>query len=413
MGACAQQFAASLALGDAGVLVGPSPYPQSVDSLHFPALSYESFPASFSEAQSAQVLAEILDSVLRDDDVAYTHMTSAGLAAALISHPHQVYMSHATQLQIGAHIPGVVTREKVPDWFIPALTAEYQILRHIVSQSGIVVTATDWEAQEICKLYADVDPLGHPSVAAISEGWRLPTTQLNLSYFRKVPLGINAALFCPSERERRRESHRPQQIHRHNMPENAIIIGTLGRVDPQKDVLKTVSVFNSLVESAAPSIRDRLFLLIAGPFSVDTAGNPSGYYKDVLTRVEQLGLTAKTRFTGAVNAADILSVFDYGISTSCYESCGLVRIEKGASGLPVVCSAIPAYVELNGGRDGPMFLSNSDTELADFLLGLIHNPNARAEYVARCVADCQEYTWQRSARVLYETVITPLLSRTR
>ncbi len=125
-----------------------------------------------------------------------------------------------------------------------------------------------------------------------------------------------------------------------NIPQDAFVVGHVGRFDPQKN-------HRFIVEIAAETCR-RLppahFLLVGdGPLR-----------PEIESRVAQLGLSDRVHFTGArADVPHLMRSFDAFILPSLFEGLGLVCVEAQAAGVPTFisdgvpqeASLIPALIQ--------------------------------------------------------------------
>jgi glycosyltransferase involved in cell wall biosynthesis len=111
------------------------------------------------------------------------------------------------------------------------------------------------------------------------------------------------------------------------IPPDAYVIGTLGRLDPNKRI-------DLAIEAAAPLLSDRRKMLIVG----------RGEESERLTQVAaRHGVADHVIFGGyQADMAAMLSAFDLNLTTSEQETFGLSVLEALASGLPVCYTTCPA-----------------------------------------------------------------------
>ena len=111
-----------------------------------------------------------------------------------------------------------------------------------------------------------------------------------------------------------------------NIPDNAPVLGHVGRFDPVKNHLFILDVFKCLCQKHPDA---RLVLTGDGPTQ-----------KSVEKAVEQAGMTDRVIFTGSrQDVYRLYSAFDVFIFPSIYEGLPLTLIEAQCSGLPCVISS--------------------------------------------------------------------------
>lgn len=116
--------------------------------------------------------------------------------------------------------------------------------------------------------------------------------------------------------------------------ESTMLIGTVGRLEPQKNQMRLLDIFSSILERNRDSR-----LILVGSGSLET---------EIKTRINNLGLSEKVILTGPrKDVNDLLSGFDVFALTSFSEGLGIVLVEAQASGLPCVFTdTIPSEVDL-------------------------------------------------------------------
>lgn len=117
------------------------------------------------------------------------------------------------------------------------------------------------------------------------------------------------------------------------LPEQAWVIGNVGRLHPDKDQATLIRAF----ADALPTLPENSLLVIAGKGRLET---------ELKALVETLGISPQVRFLGQVpQARRYFTAFDAFALSSDHEPFGMVLLEAMAAGLPVVCS------DCGGGRE--------------------------------------------------------------
>ena len=81
------------------------------------------------------------------------------------------------------------------------------------------------------------------------------------------------------------------------------------------------------------------------------------------------------------------------------ESFGIVLIEAMASGTPVVATSIPGYASvLTHGQEGLLASPENPRSLADALLGLLTDRQARLKMAQNGLATAEQYSWENVSR---------------
>ncbi len=109
------------------------------------------------------------------------------------------------------------------------------------------------------------------------------------------------------------------------IPENALVVGHVGRFNGQKNHEFLVKIFNELNK-----IDKNTYLVLVGT---------GASFENIKKQVRDYGLNENVIFTGAIdNVSDYLSAFDIMLLPSLYEGLPLVVIEWQISGLPCIIS---------------------------------------------------------------------------
>ena len=146
--------------------------------------------------------------------------------------------------------------------------------------------------------------------------WGVPARKITV-----IPNGLDFSSldFNPAARASVREQF--------SISPDAYVIGTLGRLDPNKRI-------DLAMEAAAPLLGDKVKLLIIG------RGEESEHLEQVAAR---LGVADHVIFGGyQADMTAMLSAFDLNLTTSLQETFGLSVLEALANGLPVLYTACPA-----------------------------------------------------------------------
>ncbi len=139
--------------------------------------------------------------------------------------------------------------------------------------------------------------------------------------------GANTARFAPASPERRRELRA-----RFGLPENARVLGTMGRASAQKDPLTLYRAF-----AAASNCNSELKLFHVGRGELDD---------EVNRFIAQRGLSDRVvRLPYLSTPADFYQVVDGFILTSRYEGLSLALLEALSCNLPLILSRAPGNGE--------------------------------------------------------------------
>lgn len=162
---------------------------------------------------------------------------------------------------------------------------------------------------------------------------------------------------------------------------------TVSTLHPHKNLDTLLRAFRMFHED-----RPEYRLVIAGLKGFDAGG--------IEALCKSLRLSDAVSFTGWIPRADLLNLFAAAsafVYPSRFEGFGMPVLESLASGLPTVCSRIPALVEIAGDA-ARFFAPESVGDLNDALHEITSDPAARSRLAEAGIRRAQSLTWQRTAR---------------
>lgn len=174
---------------------------------------------------------------------------------------------------------------------------------------------------------------------------------------RVVPNFVDIDRFQPSPG--RRETLRAEL----DIPADAFVVGSVGRLDTQKEPLQVLDVFDRLWQSGL-----RGYLLFCGQGPLDQAARSAADHYPWRDRVRFLGFR---RDTEAVFAA-----LDVHLLLSRQEGFGIATAEAMACGVPVVATEVPGTRDVLRGTDAGLLLDYGDMAgAAEQIAALWRNPD--------------------------------------
>ncbi len=200
---------------------------------------------------------------------------------------------------------------------------------------------------------------------------------------RQIYNGVDRERFHP------RGEHRPGLLPGGFLPDDAVVIGTVGRLVEVKDQRTLVQAFADLVDSD-PGLRARLRLLIVG----------DGPLRGALeAQAEALGVSDLLWLPGdRDDVAVLLREIDVFVLPSLAEGISNTVLEAMASGLPVIATRTGGNPELvEDGVNGRLFPVGDAQALAAQLAQLARDPSARQVMggQSRARVDAQ-FNWTRA-----------------
>ena len=148
-----------------------------------------------------------------------------------------------------------------------------------------------------------------------------------------------------------------------NVPDGSFIIGTAGRLFPEKGI----GIF---LEAASLLLRQRsdTFFLVAGDGPLLT---------DLLMKAKELGIDKNVLFLGFTDRIfEYLSILDIFVLSSLTEGLPMVLLEAMYAGCPVVCSRVGGIPEvIDDETSGFCIEPNNPQILSEKLLALLKDPS--------------------------------------
>jgi sugar transferase (PEP-CTERM/EpsH1 system associated) len=222
--------------------------------------------------------------------------------------------------------------------------------------------------------------------------WLRETCKVPAGKIAHIPNGVDTEKFCPLQ------SRRSEQVAANGqssavadimavralrydlgIPPEAIVVGSIGRLDPVKDFPTLLKGFKQISRR-----RPQLALVIVG----------DGPIRLELARVtDELGLNPSVKWLGERNdIPELLRSFDVFVQSSLFEGMSNTILEAMASGLPVIATDTGGNAELvQSGKNG-MVIPVGDVEalaealheyVSDTVLRKVHGENSRNRAVAQ------------------------------
>ena len=211
-----------------------------------------------------------------------------------------------------------------------------------------------------------------------------------------VPPGVDHAFFSPGDRRGARAAL--------GLGDHPVLLFA-GRIQPLKGLTVAVAAFAEVVREHP----DAVLMVVGGPSGVDGRAE----LVEARAMLDALGLSAQVRFVEP-QPHHLLSTYyraaDVVIVPSRSESFGLVALEAGACGTPVVAAAVGGLLTLiDDGLTGFLVDSRDPADYAAAVGDLLAHP-ARAAAMAEAAAKrARDYTWSTTAarlRRLYADLVT-------
>lgn len=199
-----------------------------------------------------------------------------------------------------------------------------------------------------------------------------------------VPPGVDHAFFSPGDRRGARAALA--------LGEHPVLL-FVGRIQP----LKGVGVAISALAELSSTHPDAVLVVVGGPSGADGDAE----HAEALALIEELGLVDRVRWVEP-QPHHMLSTFyraaDVCVVPSRSESFGLVALEAGACGTPVVAAAVGGLLTLvDDGVTGVLVETRDPAAYAASMAGIFADPVRAASMGASAAERARHYTWSTSA----------------
>src|SRR5207247_3251828 len=145
---------------------------------------------------------------------------------------------------------------------------------------------------------------------------------------------------------------------------DAYVVGTVGRLDPVKNLQALIAAHASLVRHVPDA---RLVVIGSGPIQ-----------SELESRAAALGIAETVRFAGyRSNVRELMAAFDVYANSSTYEGVSLTILEAMATGLPVVATRCGGNPEVVVDGETGILVSADCSALGEELVVLAANPTLR------------------------------------
>lgn len=161
----------------------------------------------------------------------------------------------------------------------------------------------------------------------------------------------------------------------------------VGTLEPRKNVTKIIEAY---VEYKRRSPEPAILVLV---------GKKGWMYDEIFREIRDLGIEADVIITGYMKDEDkrkMIQGASVFVFPSKYEGFGTPPLEAMACGVPVISSNMSSLPEVVG-EGGILVNPDSAGEIADAMVYLMDNCNARYEMGRKAFAQAQRFTWEKTA----------------
>ena len=149
-----------------------------------------------------------------------------------------------------------------------------------------------------------------------------------------------------------------------SLPDDALVIGSVGRLDPVKNLVALLEA-RAILHGRFPGAR----IVVAGDGPERQA---------LIDRAHALGLSDVTHLTGyRTDVRAVMAAFDVYVNCSTYEGVSLTILEAMAAGLPVVATAVGGNPEVVVEQETGLLIDQRPQTIASAIATLASNPARR------------------------------------
>jgi glycosyltransferase involved in cell wall biosynthesis len=183
-----------------------------------------------------------------------------------------------------------------------------------------------------------------------------------------------------------------------NLPVDAFVIGTVGRLEVEKGLDVLLQAFPSVLERIPQA---HLVLIGYGKLA-----------DDLLSMAGELGISDRVHLLGVrSDVEEVLPAFDLFVSASRWEGLSTVIVESMVSGTPVVATAVGGTGELIRTEETGWLVPSEDPwALAEHIILAAQDPAKRYEVAARARETARRFSIEPVA-LAHERLYTSLLNR--
>lgn len=165
----------------------------------------------------------------------------------------------------------------------------------------------------------------------------------------------------------------------------------LGTIEPRKNLERLITAYSAFSKK------------IGDPPKLVLAGGKGWLYDGIFARVKALGLENSVIFTKYVPSGDMNALMCGALAfvfPSLYEGFGMPPLEAMACGVPVLVSGEASLPEVTG--DCAVIVDPYDVKsIANGLYRLYRDEDLRRDLGRQGLERAKEFSWERSARMLY------------
>ncbi|WP_339644746.1 TIGR03088 family PEP-CTERM/XrtA system glycosyltransferase [uncultured Porticoccus sp.] len=295
--------------------------------------------------------------------------------------------------------PDVVHTRNLASLEMQLVTLLMPGIKRVHGEHGRDIHDLDGTNKKYNLLRKAMQPFVHRYIAVSRDllQWLKHTVAIPEKKLRQIYNGVDAGKFSPRQDDTQLGDLAPPGL----LPENAVVVGTVGRLAEVKNQQLLIEAVGYLF-TKRPILRGTLRLVLVGDGPLKL---------QLVDRVKQLGLSDVVWFSGDRNDVPVLmQLMDIFILPSLAEGISNTLLEAMASGLPVIATSVGGNVELiEEGVNGRLVPVNNVVAMADALAELVDDPTLRQSMGEKGLALVRTtFNWEKTVAdylAVYDTLL--------
>ncbi len=295
--------------------------------------------------------------------------------------------------------PDVVHTRNLASLEMQLVTLLMPGIKRVHGEHGRDIHDLDGTNKKYNLLRKAMQPFVHRYIAVSRDllQWLKHTVAIPEKKLRQIYNGVDAGKFSPRQDDAQLGDLAPPGL----LPENAVVVGTVGRLAKVKNQQLLIEAVGYLF-TKRPILRGTLRLVLVGDGPLKL---------QLVDRVKQLGISDVVWFSGDRNDVPVLmQLMDIFILPSLAEGISNTLLEAMASGLPVIATSVGGNVELiEEGVNGRLVPVNNVVAMADAVAELIDDPALRQSMGEKGLALVRTtFNWEKTVAdylAVYDTLL--------
>lgn len=295
--------------------------------------------------------------------------------------------------------PDVVHTRNLASLEMQLVTLLMPGIKRVHGEHGRDIHDLDGTNKKYNLLRKAMQPFVHRYIAVSRDllQWLKHTVAIPEKKLRQIYNGVDAGKFSPRQDDAQWGDLAPPGL----LPENAVVVGTVGRLAEVKNQQLLIEAVGYLF-TKGPILRETLRLVLVGDGPLKL---------QLVDRVKQLGISDVVWFSGDRNDVPaLMQLMDIFILPSLAEGISNTLLEAMASGLPVIATSVGGNVELiEEGVNGRLVPVNNVVAMADAVAELIDDPALRQSMGEKGLALVRTtFNWEKTVAdylAVYDTLL--------